>query len=148
MEGKGFPPEADQPLAEKNLSRSLRRNQTEAEKRLWRSLRSRELNGCKFRRQQPIGPYIVDFCCLERRLVIEVDGGQHAMLKETDERRTAFLEKEGFRVVRFWDNEVLKNTVGVLETIAERLGSPPSPPPSPLGGEGDNLYPIVFNNSS
>ena len=111
----------------KNFARTLRRNQTDAEKRLWRYLRLREMGGCKFRRQHPIGHYVVDFCCVGRKLVIEVDGGQHAEAKWKDDRRTAFLRSRGFGVVRFWDNEVLKNTVGVLERIREALINNPHP---------------------
>jgi len=92
----------------------------------------------KFRRQHPIGQYIVDFVCLERKLIIELDGGQHALPDEIlkDRQRDAWLEKEGYTVVRFWDNEVVMNTLGVLDTIGERLHRTPSPQSPPLkGGE-------------
>ncbi|MDP6389070.1 MAG: DUF559 domain-containing protein [Alphaproteobacteria bacterium] len=96
-------------------ARRLRRDSTEAEKRLWRILRSRQFLNAKFRRQQPIGPYIVDFVSFEKRFVVEVDGGQHA---EDDSARTLYLQSSGYRVIRFWNNEVLENIDGVLHTIA------------------------------
>ncbi|OOZ35999.1 endonuclease domain-containing protein [Solemya velesiana gill symbiont] len=104
-----------------NRARELRRNQTDAEQLLWRSLKSRQLNGCKFRRQFPIHPYIVDFVCLSENLVVDLDGGQHTEQLEYDEKRTAFLESNGYRVVRFWNNEVLKELPAVLEEIARQL---------------------------
>jgi very-short-patch-repair endonuclease len=91
--------------------------------------------GVKFRRQHPIGPFFVDFCCVERRLVIELDGGQHATQRDADARRTTFLADEGYHVIRFWDNEALTNLNGVLESILLHLQSP-SPQPSPRRGEG------------
>ncbi|TBR17913.1 endonuclease domain-containing protein [bacterium] len=118
------------------FSRELRRRQTDCEQRIWGRLRDRRLAGFKFRRQRPIGPYIVDFCCLEKRLVVELDGGQHSERREYDERRTRFLEDEGFRVLRFWDNEVLDETEGVLETIYRNLLDP-HPDPLPQAGEGE-----------
>src|SRR5581483_1370190 len=93
-------------------ARQLRKSMTDAERRLWSKLRGQQLAGLKFRRQAPIGPYIVDFVCLERKLVVEVDGGQHAR-DGTDDRRTAWLEREGYRVIRFWNNDILRNTEGV-----------------------------------
>ncbi len=94
---------------------------TEAEKALWRSVRDKQL-GVKFRRQHPIGPFIADFVCIERRLIVEIDGGQHG--GPEDERRTAHLERhEGFKVIRFWNNEVLGNLSGVLETIVTELNT-------------------------
>ena len=99
----------------------LRRNQTDAETLLWRHLRNRQLGGFKFRRQHSFPPYIVDFVCIEKLLVVELDGGQHARAVEADERRTKFLEQKGFRVIRFWNNELLGNTEGVLERILELL---------------------------
>ena len=104
---------------------------TETERRLWRRLRMRDLEGHKFRRQRPIGPYIVDFVCLTRGLIIEVDGGQHAERAEADAHRTAYLTARGFRVLRFWNNEVSANLEGVCEAIARALydgasGGPPS----------------------
>jgi very-short-patch-repair endonuclease len=113
-----------------NNSRRLRREQTEVEKRLWARLRARQLCGAKFRRQHPIGRFIADFCCLEARLVVELDGGQHAVQKEADRRRSLFLERLGYRVVRFWDNEVMEDIEAVLQRIAEIL-SDPHPIPLP-----------------
>jgi len=132
-------------------TKRLRRNDTDAERKLWMRLRDRQLNGLKFRRQQPIGRYIVDFFCPEYRLVIELDGGQHADQIQADKRRTELLNKAGYRVLRFWDNEVLTSIDAVLERIADAMNPPhphplppgarvkkraPSPPPSPSRGEG------------
>lgn len=105
----------------RRLATELRRNQTDAESTIWLALRNRGLAGYKFRRQHPIGPYIVDFYCADARLTIEVDGGQHAENKAYDSRRTEYLERAGYRVIRFWNNEVLKNTEGVLETILSEI---------------------------
>lgn len=118
-------------------ARSLRIGQTDVEKRLWRELRNRQLDGFKFRRQHGIGPYIVDFICIEAGLVVELDGGQHAEQVSYDSRRSDFIESAGYRVVRFWNNEILENTEGVLERIRELLAVSPSPRPSPQGGEGE-----------
>ncbi|MBC2712699.1 MAG: endonuclease domain-containing protein [Desulfosarcina sp.] len=105
----------------KNKARQLRKAQTDAERRLWQLLRNRSIAGCKFRRQHPIGPYICDFACLDRQLVIEVDGGQHADQVEKDNTRTAYLESKGFTVMRFWNHEVLKETEAVLEKILSKI---------------------------
>src|SRR5436309_2363151 len=123
-------------------TKRLRRNDTDAERKLWMRLRDRQLNGLKFRRQQPIGRYIVDFFCPEQRLVIELDGGHHADQIQADKRRTESLTKAGYRVLRFWDNDVLTNTEAVLQQIADEL-NPPHPALS-LQGRGyrkDNLLP-------
>jgi very-short-patch-repair endonuclease len=101
-------------------ARQLRKNMTDAECALWRLLRQRQINGLRFRRQVPIDHYIVDFACLEARLVIEVDGGQH-FESETDKRRDAYLQVQGFRVLRFWNNDVLSNPDGVHRVITETL---------------------------
>jgi very-short-patch-repair endonuclease len=98
-------------------ARQLRKLATEAERRLWSRLRRKQIEGFRFRRQQPIGPYIVDFFCPEAALVLEVDGGQHALIEASDEARTQWLQTRGYRVLRFWNNEVLANTEGVLLTI-------------------------------
>jgi very-short-patch-repair endonuclease len=98
----------------------LRQNATDAERRLWGALRDRRLQGFKFRRQHAIGKYIVDFACTRHRLIVEADGGQHDR-NPYDETRTAFLEREGWRVLRFWNNDILTNTEGVLLTILEAL---------------------------
>jgi very-short-patch-repair endonuclease len=100
-----------------NNARQLRKNQTEVEKLLWQQLRNRQLLGHKFRRQFPIEPYIVDFVCLELKLIIELDGGQHADQQNYDQQRTLFLGKRGFKVIRFWNNEMCENNEGVLEAI-------------------------------
>ena len=99
-------------------AKQLRVNSTDAENRLWQCIRNRQLNGWKFRRQMPVDRYIVDFICLKLGLIIEVDGGQHAEATPYDTRRTEYLQSKGYQVVRFWNNEVLGNTPGVLERIA------------------------------
>jgi very-short-patch-repair endonuclease len=98
-------------------ARRLRGAMTDAERRLWMRLRVEQIDGYRFRRQVPIGPYVADFACLKARLVVEVDGGQHAADAERDEQRTAWLASQKFRVVRFWDNDVLLQTDEVLESI-------------------------------
>jgi very-short-patch-repair endonuclease len=105
-------------------AKQLRQNSTDAERSLWRVLRSRQIAGHKFRRQQPLGRFIVDFVCLEKRLVVEVDGGQHHQQRQAtyDSERTTWLEQVGFRVLRFWDHEILKEIEAVKETIARALG--------------------------
>ena len=102
-----------------NRARSLRKNQTDVEQLqlLWKHLRNRHLYNYKFRRQFPIDPYITDFACIELRLVIELDGGQHANRINYDDQRSLFLEKRGFKVIRFCNNDVIDNTVGVLDVI-------------------------------
>jgi len=94
---------------------------TEAERALWRHLRLRQISGYKFRRQQPIGKYIVDFVCFEKKLIIEVDGGYHADQLGYDAKRSEWLEKEGFRILRFWDNQVLEEVGSVKEVIVSAL---------------------------
>ena len=113
----------------KRFKKTLRTNQTDAESRLWYHLRDRRSQGWKFRRQHILQGYIVDFVCLERKLIIELDGGQHAEQEAYDNRRTRVLEKDGFKVIRFWNNEVLTNTEGVLEMI---LNTPHPPIGRPL----------------
>ena len=116
----------------KSLARSLRRNQTDAERVIWQRLRNRQLLDCKFCRQQIIGPYIADFACLSPKLIIELDGGQHADQLEYDHIRSQYLQQLGYRVLRFWNNDVLQNTAGVMETIRSVIVSlTPSPQPSP-----------------
>jgi very-short-patch-repair endonuclease len=104
-----------------NLARHLRRRSADAEQRLWRHLRDRRLAGYKFRRQRPVGRFVADFICMERRLVVEVDGGQHDWKAAADRRRTAALNASGYRVIRFWNSDVLGNTEGVLQRILEAL---------------------------
>ena len=109
-------------------ARDLRRNATDAEARLWYALRE-QLPQAKFRRQVPLGPYFADFCSHRARLVVELDGSQHAEAVERDAARTRFLNEEGYRVLRFWNNEVLQNLDGVITAIASAI-------PPPLVGEG------------
>jgi very-short-patch-repair endonuclease len=119
----------------------VRLNPTEAEKRLWSMLGNRRMPAFKFKRQFVIDPYIVDFICFERRLIIEADGSQHAE-SEYDNRRDAFLRSQGFSVLRFWNNDLLENAGGVFDAIYAELTSPHPPkpaawvPPSPTRGEG------------
>ena len=94
---------------------------TDAERALWRQVRARGLDGYKFRRQAQIGPFIVDFLCMEKRLIVELDGGQHDEQAEKDRRRTAWLEREGYRVLRFWNPDALRNMEGVLESVRAEL---------------------------
>ena len=101
--------------------RSLRRNQTEAERHLWYRLRLRQVDSFRFRRQRPIGPYVCDFVCLSASLVVELDGSQHAEQMAYDRQRDAFLKARGFRVLRFWNEDVLRRTETVLNTIFEAL---------------------------
>jgi very-short-patch-repair endonuclease len=110
-------------------ARDLRRNMTEAERALWYGLRRGQL-GWRFRRQHPIPPYIVDFACLEAKLVVEADGGQHASASE-HERRDEELRRQGWRVLRLWNNDILQNRAGALQTIAAALGPAPRPDPTP-----------------
>ncbi len=116
-------------MATKDRARNLRQRSTDAERLLWRHLRDRQLAGLKFRRQHPLGNFIVDFVCVEHQLVIELDGGQHATQQQEDAHREAFLMGLGYRILRFWNNEVLGNTEGVLEAIVKTAHS--SDPPSP-----------------
>ncbi|MBN9598580.1 MAG: endonuclease domain-containing protein [Afipia sp.] len=125
-------------------AKSLRKSMTDAEWRLWYRLRAHRLEGIKFKRQAVIGRYIADFVCFERKLVIEVDGGQHDG-KDSDVARDRWLADQGFRVVRFWNNEVLNQTDAVLDHILQAVSDPadpsPGPPlrgalPSPTRGEG------------
>ena len=122
-------------------ARRLRLNSTSAELRLWNRLRARSIEGHKFVRQEPIGPYVVDFVCREKRLVVEVDGGQHSE-SEQDRLRDQWLTKHNYRVMRVWNNDVMSNMAGVLEAIAAaiRVETPPHPDrsailPLPASGE-------------
>ena len=108
----------------RSRARELRRASTDAERAFWRQVRGRGLGGHKFRRQVPIGPYIADLLCLQARLIIEFDGGHHQEQTAADERRTQWLESEGYRVLRLWDNDVLLNITGALETVLAALGNP------------------------
>jgi very-short-patch-repair endonuclease len=121
------------------IARSLRKKSTDAERLLWKYLRAKQVAGLKFRRQEPIGNYIVDFVCFESRVAVEVDGGQHS--EERDAKRVNWLQSQGFRVIRFWNHEVLANIEGVLEMIRRNgLHQLKSASPSPLPshqGRGD-----------
>ena len=122
-------------------AREMRRSPTDAERRLWSMLRDRRMPAFKFKRQFVIDPYIVDFVCFERRLIVEADGSQHAE-SEYDQRRDRFLRSEGFSVLRFWNNDVLQNSASVFDAIFVALTTPHPPkpsawaPPSPARGEG------------
>ena len=114
-----------------NRVRRLRREQTEAERRLWVRLRDRQLDSAKFRRQHLVGSFIADFCCSEHRLVVELDGGQHVVQEDADQARTAFLNQRGYRVLRFWNHEVMQDLEAVLQQIVAVLQDPhPNPLPS------------------
>ena len=115
------------------LARKLRLTPTDAEIRLWSHLRRRQLEGFRFRRQHPLRPYVVDFFCAAAKLAVEVDGGQHG---EESEGRARWIEAQGYRVVRFWNNDVLVNTDGVLRTILDALRADPPSLTSPSRGEG------------
>ncbi|HLC25197.1 MAG TPA: DUF559 domain-containing protein [bacterium] len=119
-------------------ARRLRRDETEAERKLWGRLRARQMEDAKFRRQHLVGCFITDFCCPEHGLVIELDGGQHAMQEKSDRARSALLAKQGYRVLRFWDHEVMENIEVVLEQIARALRVPhPDPLPGRAREEGN-----------
>jgi very-short-patch-repair endonuclease len=102
-------------------ARALRRNMTDAERRMWQILRSQQMKAYKFRRQVPIGRYIADFVCHEARLIVEIDGGQHDRSSLGEAERTGFLQNEGYRLLRFWNTEILANLDGVHEAIVEEL---------------------------
>jgi len=119
-------------------ARLLRQNQTEAEKKLWAQLRNRQLGNYKIRRQHPIPPYIVDFFCEDKNFIIELDGGQHSL--EADKKRSDYLENQGYKIIRFWNNDVFKNIEGILQMIEDELSEDPSPQPSPEGrGSTDRI---------
>ena len=115
-------------------ARALRNNLTDTERSLWSRLKRKQIHGHKFRLQFPVGPYIVDFVCLEARLIIEVDGGQHAEQKQGDEIRDQWLSSQNFHVLRFWNNEVLSQTDAVIDTIVQALKSTPTPSLPRKGG--------------
>ncbi len=130
-------------MQQREFARVLRSNMTSAEQRLWRQLRAHRLGGQKFRRQQPLGPYVVDFVHFGARLIVEADGGQH-IESVRDQQRDAWLRAQGFTVLRFWNNEILGNEGAVLEVIfaavtaalAEKQPSPPAPLPQRERGAG------------
>ena len=118
-------------------AKRLRRNQTDAERALWFQLRDRRLRGLKFKRQVPIDRFVVDFCCSDAKLIIELDGGQHATRTSEDANRTEILAAMGYLVLRFWNNDVMQNIGGVLEeilsTLEQHRSEPPHPDPLPCG---------------
>lgn len=118
-------------------AKGMRSEPTEAEHRLWQILGAHRFAGYKFRRQVPVDFYLADFVCFAARLIIELDGGQHAE-SERDGRRDAYLRAQGFRIVRIWNNDLFTNEEGVVELILSALRSPPLPNPSPARGEGLN----------
>ena len=111
-------------------SRALRREMTEAEHKLWACIRARKVAGVRFNTQFPIGPFVCDFVSRGAKLVIEVDGGQHALTEHEDAARTRFVESHGYRLIRFWNNDVLGNIEGVVAEIERVLADMPSPSPS------------------
>ena len=122
--------------AKLQFARHLRREMTDAERHLWRHLRLKQIDGHRFRRQHPVGPYIVDFVCIERGLVVEVDGGQHAM-STSDPLRNQYLETQGLATLRFWNHDVLGNIDGVIAVLRDTLASVrPHPSLPPRAGEG------------
>ncbi len=122
-------------------ARKLRRSSTDVERKLWHRIRDKQVEGFRFRRQRPVGRFIVDFICLDARLIVELNGGQHAENVAHDKKRTAFLESLGYRVLRFWNSEVIENIEGVLERLREALLLPRLDPTLtlPLAGEGTDL---------
>jgi len=118
------------------FARQLRAAQTDAEARLWSRLRAHQLLGLKFRRQQPVGPYVVDFFCAEKKLIVELDGGQHQEQAEYDASRDAWLRAQGYTVLRYWNNELLRHLDSVLEDIGRYAGVLESPSPQPLPPQG------------
>ena len=127
-------------MKQRDFARQLRTNQTDAENLLWSHLRAHRLSGLKFRRQQPIGLYVVDFFCPEKRLIVELDGGQHQDRAGYDADRDIWLKSSGYTVLRYWNNEVMENLEGVLEDIGRVAGvfaeDPPSPQPLSPQGRG------------
>jgi very-short-patch-repair endonuclease len=104
-----------------DIAKRLRKNSTDVERLLWKYLGAKRFNRLKFRRQEPIGLYIVDFVCFEKRIVIEVDGGQHAIDEDKDKARDKWLKDQGYKVLRFWNHDVLTNIGGVLEVIRRNV---------------------------
>jgi very-short-patch-repair endonuclease len=119
----------------RSRARHLRQNETEAERRIWSRLRAHRFGGASIRRQVPIGPYVADFVCFDSRLVVEIDGGQHAD-SARDRKRDAWLQSQNFRVLRFWNNDGLSNLEGVLEQISQALAAQGTPPSLTLPRKG------------
>jgi very-short-patch-repair endonuclease len=114
----------------RDFAKQLRQNMTPAEWRLWLAVKAKQLKGAKFRRQVPIGPYVADFVCVAARLIVELDGSQHGDQAETDAERTRYLNERGYRVLRFWNNEVMANLDGVVGKIEFALRQQPTSPSS------------------
>jgi very-short-patch-repair endonuclease len=114
----------------KPFAKHLRKKSTDTENVLWKQLRAKRFEGFKWRRQEPIGKYIVDFVCYEKRIIVECDGGQHIVQKDKDSKRDEWLKDRGYKILRFWDNEVLQNLDIVLDVIWKVLSD--HPPPNPL----------------
>ncbi len=117
-------------MNQKQFARHLRKNMTPEESLLWSRIRKKQIHGHRFRRQHPIGPYIVDFICLEENLIIEIDGGQHNQPSQEERYRADYLEKHGYQTLRFWNHEVRNELTAVLDTIARSLAGKTSSPPS------------------
>ena len=124
-------------LLTRGKAKRLRKNLTDAESKLWRHIRLRQVGGFKFRRQHPVGPYILDFACVEKLLAIEVDGGQHGEYVDYDFKRSAYLETHGYKVLRFWNSDVLNNIEAVKEVIFDTLCGDGLPPPSSSPWKGE-----------
>jgi very-short-patch-repair endonuclease len=122
--------QTNEKIRTENRPRALRNAPTDVEARLWQRLRGRQIENCKFRRQHPFGDYILDFVCLERKIVVELDGGQHAHASGYDGKRSRLLEQAGYVVLRFWNNEALENMEGVLEAILRALQDGANPIPT------------------
>jgi very-short-patch-repair endonuclease len=121
---------ANEKVLKPRLQRRLRKNLTDAEQRLWNCLRRKQMGHFKFRRQHPFGDYVIDFVCLEAMLAVEVDGGQHSVKREEDAVRTTSLSEAGFKVLRFWNNDVLRDIEAVTESIWLALQERRTPSPS------------------
>lgn len=117
-----------------DFARALRKRSTDAENLLWKHVRAKRLEGLKFRRQEPIGEYIVDFVCHEKKVIIELDGGQHSIDRKKDKERDRWLSGEGFKVLRFWNNDILRQIREILEIIIKECVESPSPPSPPIKG--------------
>ena len=124
------------PINLTEVAKDLRKRMTDAERALWQHLKASQFDGLKFRRQEQIGRFIADFVCFERGIIIEADGGKHAIEREKDEERTQWLNSQGFTVLRFWNNDILSNIEGVMEVIRSACVEASSPRPSPTEGRG------------